>query len=261
VDATPVEIAGAGLGNLARRVSSAGEPEPIADRVSVIRGGVGRTMNVYLIEDGDGVTVFDGGIDGMAPAIRGAAAARGGITRVVLGHADADHRGAAPALGAPVLCHAAEREAAGSPASLRDYFDLDKLAPYARPFFERALPAWDGGPVAIAGTVADGDAVAGFRVVELPGHAPGLIGLYRDSDGLALVSDAVYTLDVQTGRRGPPRVPHPAFDLDVDRARASIRRLAEFAPRTVWAGHADPVTGDVAAQLRAAADAPLRSRG
>ncbi len=33
----------------------------------------------------------------------------GGIKRVVLGHADPDHRGAAPALGAPVYCHEAER--------------------------------------------------------------------------------------------------------------------------------------------------------
>ncbi len=247
----------ASLGILAKRAIKAGEPEPIADGVWVIRGGVPRTMNVYLIADGDGVTVFDAGIDGMAPAILAAAASRGGVTRVVLGHADADHRGAAPALGAPVFCHPAERGAAESPSSLRDYFDLTKLRPYARPFYERILPAWDGGAVEIAGAVSEGDEVAGFGVIELPGHAPGLIGLYRESDGLALVSDTVYTLDPQTGRKGPPRIPHPAFDEDVDRARAAIRRLADISPRIVWPGHAEPVTGDVVAQLREAADAPL----
>jgi glyoxylase-like metal-dependent hydrolase (beta-lactamase superfamily II) len=99
--------------------------------------------------------------------------------------------------------------------------------------------------------------VAGFRVIELPGHAPGLIGLFRDSDRLALVSDCIYTLDLQTGRKGGPRIPHPAFDVDTDQARASIRRLAELAPSAVWAGHADPVTGDVASQLLQAASAPL----
>ena len=41
---------------------------------------------------------------------------------------------------------------------------------------------WDGGPVRIAGTVREGDDVAGFEVVELAGHAPGLIGLWRASD-------------------------------------------------------------------------------
>ena len=249
------------LGTRARLAVHAGAPEPVADGVWLIRGGFPlRTMNVYLIEDGGSVVVFDAGIDGMGPAILAAAARLGGISRVVLGHADADHRGAAPALGADVLCHEAERVAAESPAPWRDYFDLSRLRPYARPFYARMLPFWDGGAVRVAGTVAEGDEVAGFRVVELPGHAPGLIGLYRESDGVALVSDTVYTLDIQTGRWGAPRVPHPAFDEDVETARASIRRLAELAPSVVWAGHADPVTGDVAAQLRAAADAALPGR-
>jgi glyoxylase-like metal-dependent hydrolase (beta-lactamase superfamily II) len=33
----------------------------------------------------------------------------GGIKRVVLGHGHPDHRGGAPGLGVPVLCHPAER--------------------------------------------------------------------------------------------------------------------------------------------------------
>ena len=258
---SPTQLRLARLANLRTRAAlamTASAPEPVAEGVWVLRGGFPRkTMNVYLIEDGDGVTVFDAGIDGMQSAVLAAAARLGGITRVVLGHADADHRGAAPGLGAPVHCHASERPAAEAPESLRDYFDLSRLRPYARPYFDRMLRVWDGGPVPVAGTVAAGDEVAGFGVVELPGHAPGLIGLLRESDRLALCSDAVYTLDVQTGRWGGPRIPHPAFDADTEQARASIRALAELEPSVVWAGHADPVTGDVAAQLRAAADAPL----
>jgi hydroxyacylglutathione hydrolase len=94
-------------------------------------------------------------------------------------------------------------------------------------------------------------------VIELPGHAPGLIGLFRESDRLALVSDVVYTIDPLTGRKGGPRIPHPAFDADTEMARASIRRLAELDPSIVWAGHAGPVSGDVVGQLRQAAAAPL----
>jgi glyoxylase-like metal-dependent hydrolase (beta-lactamase superfamily II)/predicted ester cyclase len=237
----------------------AGEAEPVADGVWLIRGGFPlRTMNVYLIEEPDGgVTVFDAGIDGMGPAITAAAARLGGIRRVVLGHADPDHRGAAPAIDAPVFCHPAERGAAESAATMRPYFDLSKLRAYARPFFARMLPTWDGGAVSIAGTVAEGDEIAGFRVVELPGHAPGLIGLFRESDRLALCSDTVYTLDILTGRKGPPRIPHPAFDESTERAAASIRKLAALEPAAVWAGHCDPVTGDVAGQLEAAAAAAL----
>jgi hydroxyacylglutathione hydrolase len=235
----------------------AGEPEAIAEGVWLIRGGFPlKTMNVYLLQEpGGGVTVFDAGIDGMGPAIVAAGARMGGIKRVVLGHADPDHRGAAPALDAPVYCHEAERAAAESEDWLRSYFDLSRLRPYARPFFAKMLPTWDGGAVTIAGTVAEGDEVAGFRVVELPGHAPGLIGLLRESDRLALVSDTVYTLDIQTGRKGGPRIPHPAFDESTERAGASIRKLAGLEPTTVWAGHADPVTGDVVRQLNDAAGA------
>src|SRR4051812_15182132 len=81
--------------------------EPIAPRVWLLRGGLTRVMNAYLIEDGDGVVVFDTGEKGMARAIAAAAARLGGITTVVLGHADTDHRGSAPELSkvAPVICH------------------------------------------------------------------------------------------------------------------------------------------------------------
>lgn len=232
--------------------------ERIADGVWVIRGGFPmKTMNVYFIEDDGGVTMFDAGIEDMTDALRVAGARAGGIKRIVLGHADADHRGAAPGLDVPTYCHPIERAAAESSEPFRDYWDMSKLTPPGRAFFSRILPVWDGGPVQIAGTVTEGDEVAGFRVVELPGHAPGLIGLFRESDRLALVSDAFYTLDIQTGIKGGPRVPHPAFDADVEQARASLRKLAALDPSTAWAGHADPVRGDVAAQLERAAAAQL----
>lgn len=234
------------------------EADRIADGVWIVRGGFPiKIMNVYLIEDGDGVTVFDAGIEAMGRALSAACVRLGGAKRVVLGHADADHRGAAPELGVPVYCHPAERTAAESSDCFRPYHDLQQLRPYARPYFTTMLPLWDSGAVQIEGTVAEGDEVAGFEVVELPGHAPGLIGLFRRSDRLALVSDCVYTLDIQTGRKGGPRVPHPAFDADVDQARESIRKLAALNPSVAWAGHANPVTGDVRGQLERAAAAPL----
>jgi steroid delta-isomerase-like uncharacterized protein len=249
------------LANVRTRVTArihGTEAEPIADGVWVVRGGFPvKTMNVYLIDDGDGVTVFDAGIKAMSSAVAAAAARLGGITRVVLGHADCDHRGSAPALHAPVYCHPAERAAAESDAPLRDYWDLQKLDVHGRLLLSRILPTWDGGAVTLAGTVQEGDEVAGFRVLDLPGHAPGLIGLFRESDRLALVSDCFYTLDPQTGKKGGPRIPHPAFDIDVEQARASIRKVADLQPEIVWAGHADPVSGDVATQLQQAASAPL----
>jgi steroid delta-isomerase-like uncharacterized protein len=240
----------------ARAWIQASEPERIAEGVWLVRGGIPKTMNVFLIEEDGGVTLFDAGIADMTGPVAAAAARLGGIKRVVLGHADADHRGAAPGLNAPVYCHEADREAAESPDWNRPYWDRSKLDVRGRAVLWRLIPTWDGGPVKIAGTLADGDAIAGFEVVHLPGHAPGLIGLFRESDRLALVSDTIYTLDPQTGRHQPAHVPHPAFNQDTEQARASIARLAALDPVTVWAGHADPVTGDVKAQLEHAATAP-----
>jgi glyoxylase-like metal-dependent hydrolase (beta-lactamase superfamily II)/predicted ester cyclase len=254
---SPAEARLAALANLRTRVLSViqgSEPEQIADGVWVVRGGFPlRTMNVYLLADGGGVTVFDTGISAMSPAVAAAGARLGGIRRVVLGHADVDHRGAAAGLHAPILCHPADRAAAESSESLREYWDLSKLDLYGRVIYPRIFYVWDGGGLQTSGTVDEGDEVAGFSVVHLPGHAPGLIGLFRDSDRLALVSDCFYTLDPQTGLKGKPRVPHPAFNLDTEQARESMRKLAGLEPSVAWAGHADPVTGDVRRELEAAA--------
>jgi hydroxyacylglutathione hydrolase len=227
-----------------RRRLATGSAKVIAPGVWLVAGGVSPTMNVYLLaEAGGGVTVFDAGVAAMAPAIAAAAARLGGIRRVVLGHADCDHRGAAAALGAPVYTHAREVEAAQSPEHRRPYWDLRKLRAFARPVYPFLFRAWDGGAVEVAGTLAEGDDIAGFRVVELPGHAPGLIGLFREEDGLALCSDTLYTVNVETSLPCRPRVPHPAFNADTEQARESLAKLAGLEPRVVWAGHARPVAG------------------
>ncbi len=258
---SPTHAGLAKLANLRTKLLSwiqGAEPQRIADGVWLLRGGFPiKTMNVYLLEHDGGVTVFDAGISEMTTAVAAAGARLGGVRRIVLGHADADHRGSAPGLDVPVLCHPAELDAAESSSTFRNYWDLSKLDLHGRWLLGRLLPYWDGGAVHVTGTLREGDKVADFQVVELPGHAPGLIGLFRESDRLALVSDCIYTLDPQTGIKGGPRVPHPAFDVDVEQARVSIRKLAELEPSAAWAGHAGPVIGDVRAQLEQVASARL----
>jgi hydroxyacylglutathione hydrolase len=227
--------------------------EPIAEGVWVVRGGFpGKVMNIYLVRDGDGVLAFDAGIRAMADAVAAASASLGGLTRIVLGHGHPDHRGVAPFFDVPVLCHADNREDAEGDGGFR-YFEFAKLKPYARVAYPFMLRMWDGGPVKIADTLAEGDDVAGFEVVLIPGHAPGMIALWRAADRLALTSDCFYTLDPQTGRHSSPRLPHDGFNLDTEQARASVRKLAALEPAAAWPGHANPVTGDVRAQLERAA--------
>jgi hydroxyacylglutathione hydrolase len=239
-----------------RRLSCA-PPEPIADGVWLLRGGLLRTMNVYLLRDEEagGVVAFDAGEKGMAAAIVAAARQLGGLARVVLGHGDTDHRGAAPALRAyaDVVCHpdaVAQAEGSGG----RDYWRMDELPLDVRllhGFTHRFV--WDGGPVHIDGTVQEGDVVAGFQVVDFSGHAPGQIGLWRERDRLAIVSDTIYLTDMH-GRPQPPSVPLDAYNLDTDSARRSVAKLAALRPATVCPGHLGPLTGpDVVPRLEAAA--------
>jgi glyoxylase-like metal-dependent hydrolase (beta-lactamase superfamily II) len=240
--------------NMRNRVSrrlAAGDLEGIADGVWVLRGGTPREMNVYLLEDDGQVTVFDAGIRVMAPAILQAAAPLGGIKRVVLGHGHVDHRGAAPALGAPVFCHPLEREVAEGDGGWSSW-SVEALKPHTRLVMPRLLRWWDGGPVRIEGTIEEGEDVAGFRVVHIPGHSPGQIGLFREGDRLALTTDCFYTLNIETTRKGPPQVPHRAFTPDRGAARASVLKIAELEPSAAWPGHAEPVRGDVRAQLERA---------
>jgi glyoxylase-like metal-dependent hydrolase (beta-lactamase superfamily II) len=222
--------------------------ETVAEGVWLLRGDAKDSMNIYFIEDGDGVVQFDAGTKAMVKAARSAAAELGGLKRIVLGHADADHRGTAPYMGAPVLCHPDEVEGAEAEGSRRPYWDLSQLpvAP-VRWIYPMLLRRWDGGAVRIAGTVSEGDEVAGFRVIDLPGHAPGLIGLWRESDRVALVSDVIYLLDSARLRalpEGEASVPHPAWAWDHEQAKASVRRLAELEPRVVGAGHEPPLRGE-----------------
>ena len=205
----------------------------------------------YLLESADGTIAFDTGVRGGGPEIL--AAAGGPIAKVVLSHAHADHRGAAPELDAPIHCHpdeVADAEA-GWPQPYINFGLIENEQ--IREGLYRLNELWDSGPLTIAGTVEEGDEIAGMQVVHTPGHAPGQIALFRASDGLLLAADAVFTQDVETGRPAPARVPHPFANWSTEQARASIRKLAALKPTSVWLGHSTAVTGDVEAQLAAAA--------
>jgi glyoxylase-like metal-dependent hydrolase (beta-lactamase superfamily II)/predicted ester cyclase len=230
------------------------EPKLVAEGVWVVQGQPGR-CNVYLIEDEGGITLFDAGARTMVRAVATAGAKLGGIRRIVLGHGHTDHRGTAPALGVPVYCHPDEVQDAEGSGGFRYWPEGLAGLPTPHRQIQRVMHrfAWDGGPVKIAGTLTEGDEVAGFRVIHLPGHAPGLIGLWRESDRLALTSDTFYTLEMW-GRDSPPKVPFAVYNYDTEQARASIRKLAAMEPAAAWPGHAKPLTGDVRGQLEQAAD-------
>lgn len=238
---------------LSSRLLATSAPRAVAAGVWLVQGQPGR-LNVYLIEDGSGVTMFDAGGRSMAGPLHRAAESLGGLRRIVLGHAHTDHRGAAPALGVEVLCHADEVPDAEGSGGFR-YWPR-KLAglPPAQRYSHRLLHTlWDAGPVTVAQTIGEGDTVAGFEVVHLPGHAPGLIALWRASDKVALVSDAFYTIDMWA-RHCPPVLPVKTYNYNTAQARESLRKLAALEPAAAWSGHGRGVIGEVRRQLENAAE-------
>jgi glyoxylase-like metal-dependent hydrolase (beta-lactamase superfamily II) len=222
--------------------------EKVADGVWLLRGDARSSMNIYFLEDGDGAVQFDAGTKTMAKKARTAAEQLGGLKRIVLGHAHADHRGTAPSLDAPVYCHPDEVAYAESDAVQWDYLDIAQLPLPARWIYPVLLRRWDGGAVKIEGTVSEGDEIAGFRVTHFPGHAPGQIGLWRERDRLAIVSDVVYLIDsIRLGKplpRGEASVPHPAWGWDHAKAKESVRKLAALEPAVVCTGHDKPLRGE-----------------
>ena len=225
-------------------------PTQIADGVWRITRGVPLRINVFFVRDGDGVAVFDTGHKPMGAAVRAAADALGGATRVILGNPHADHRGGAPAVGAPVYCHADDRENVEGDGGAHD-FDFGLLPFPVRAMTAKTFSAWDGGPLQVAGTLAEGDRVGDFEVIHLPGHSPGCIGLWRAADRLAITNDCFALFHPALPLPGKrPRVPHSAFNWSDARCAESIAKLAALEPATCWPAHYGPLTGDVAAQLR-----------
>src|SRR5262249_34982052 len=103
------------------------------------------------------------------------------ISLLALTHGHPDHQGCAKDLcearGGPLPCH---RDDVGAMEGRRPVRASN--APNAKLF--GAL--WEGPPHPVDRVLAEGDEVAGFRVVHAPGHAPGEVIFFRDSDRVAI---------------------------------------------------------------------------
>ena len=88
----------------------------------------------------------------------------------------------------------------------------------------------------------EGDEVAGWSVVELPGHADGHLGFLRD--GVLVSGDHLLRKISPAVGLYPDSRPDPLGDY-----LASLERTIELAPRIVYPGHGEPIE-DAAARAR-----------
>jgi hydroxyacylglutathione hydrolase len=99
---------------------------------------------------------------------------------------------------------------------------------------------WTGPPHPVDRALVEGDEVAGFTVLEVPGHSVGHVAYWRESDRVLILGDVLNNMNVRTGVPGlhePPDV----FTLDPPRNRESARRLAALRPSLACFGHGAPL--------------------
>jgi hydroxyacylglutathione hydrolase len=204
----------------------------LAENVHLLRGWPPNAINVYLVGD----VLID-------------AATRQGETRIMreltghrlsahaLTHAHPDHQGSSHAicerLQIPLWCGQDDVPAMETPGGV-----YNSQAPTWLNRLQRRF--WTGPPHPVARALVEGDEVAGFTVLEVPGHSRGHVAYWRESDGVLILGDVLSNVNVMTGVPGlhePPAI----FTPDPARNRVSARRLAELRPRLTCFGHGAPL--------------------
>ncbi|HYH53793.1 MAG TPA: MBL fold metallo-hydrolase [Solirubrobacterales bacterium] len=195
------------------------------------------TINVYLAED----VLIDAGRTWDRRRIFAELEGRE-ISMLALTHVHPDHQGAAKAVcearGVPLACHAEDVDAMEGRRPVQE-------ASRSNPANRLIASIWQGPPHPVGRVLAEGDEVAGFRVVHTPGHARGHVVFFRESDRVAICGDVIRNMSYATGLPGI-KEPPPVFTYDMEENRRSIRKLAELEPTLILPGHGPAVT-DMAA--------------
>jgi hydroxyacylglutathione hydrolase len=158
------------------------------------------------------------------------------IAEVALTHVHPDHQGCAKwvceSRKVPLACHADDVDAMEGRAPVGS-----GVALVPRLFGSM----WTGPPHKVDRVLAEGDEVAGFRVVHAPGHARGEVIFFRDSDRVAICGDVVRNISYLTGMPGV-REPPDEMTYDPPLNRRSIRKLAALEPSLILPGHGTAIT-------------------
>jgi hydroxyacylglutathione hydrolase len=204
----------------------------LADGLFLLRGFPPNAINVYLAED----VLIDAGTRQAETRIMHELEGRK-LSAHALTHAHPDHQGASHAicerLQIPLWCGREDVHAMETPGAISN-----SQAPGWLNGFQQRF--WTGPPHPVARALNEGDEVAGFTVLEVPGHSPGHVAYWRESDRTLILGDVLNGMNLLTGRRGlqePPAV----FTPDPARNRESVRRLAALEPALVCFGHGPPL--------------------
>jgi hydroxyacylglutathione hydrolase len=189
-------------------------------------------INVYLVED----VLIDAATRRAGRRILGQLRGRE-VNAHALTHAHADHQGASKqvcdTLAIPFLVGELDAPLAEDPRKIVSSQPQHRLNRLAAKY-------WLGPGHTVDKPLHEGDEVAGFRVLDVPGHSPGHVAYWRESDRVLILGDVLNNMDVITGRPGLHE-PKWFFTSDPDINRRSAKKLASLEPRLVLFGHGAPL--------------------
>jgi glyoxylase-like metal-dependent hydrolase (beta-lactamase superfamily II) len=193
---------------------------------------VPNTVNAYLLED---VLVDAGARQSRRTILRQLKGHR--VEAHALTHAHPDHQGSShavcEALGIPFWVPEGDADAAENPDLIRERQPRHPVAQfYVRIFTGPGHP--------VDRRLREGDEVAGFEVLEVPGHSTGHIAFWRASDRILVIGDVIANMDQLTLIPGLHE-PKPYLSPDPAENRRSARRLAALEPGLVLFGHGAPL--------------------
>lgn len=204
----------------------------LAEDLHLLRGWPPNAINVYLV----GEVLIDAGTRQAEKRIMRQIAGRE-LSAHALTHAHPDHQGSSHAicqrLQIPLWCGQGDVPAMETPGGV-----FNSQAPSLLNRLQRRF--WTGPPHPVARALVEGDEVAGFTVLESPGHSRGQVAYWRESDRVLILGDVLNNVNVKTGVPGlhePPAI----FTPDPARNRASARRLAALRPQLTCFGHGAPL--------------------
>jgi glyoxylase-like metal-dependent hydrolase (beta-lactamase superfamily II) len=205
----------------------------LADGLWQLRGFPPNAINVYLMGD----VLIDAATRRAGRRILGQLRGHQ-VTAHALTHAHPDHQGAShevcQALGIPLWCGEADAD------------DMEQgTIPLRQPqhAINRVIHRfWLGPPHPVARRLREGDEVAGFTVLDVPGHSAGHVAYWRERDRVVVLGDVLNNMNTLTGIPGLHE-PRRIFTPDPIRNRVSARRIAELEPALTCFGHG-PVLRD-----------------